>query len=72
MAVREDHDGFDVDFGKVTRAGASAFSISENSVGGDGWILGHDVVGHDDVFESVLLGDFAAAVAFTIHYQNGS
>ena len=70
-AVREDHDGFNVDLAEVARAGSRALLIGEDTVRGDGRVPGNDVVGDNNVLEAVLLSDLTALVALSTDNEDG-
>ena len=70
--VGEDEDGVDGYFAEITWCGCRAlFGGEVFSERGDGALRGVDVVGDDDVFEAVLLGDFTALVVLSSDDQDG-
>jgi hypothetical protein len=69
--VGEDHDGVDVDLGEVARTGSLALLVGEDAVGSDGGVPSNDVVGNNDVFETVFLSDLTALVTLTTNDKDG-
>ena len=69
-AVGEDHDGFDVGLAEVARAGGLALLLGEDTVGSNGRVPGNNVVGDNNVLETVLLSDLTALVALTTNNEN--
>jgi hypothetical protein len=69
--VGEDHDGVDVDLGEVARAGCLALLVGEDAVRSDGGVPSNDVVGDNDVLETILLSNLTALVALTTNNKNG-
>ena len=69
--VGEDEDGLDVDLGEVAGPRASPLLLREDAVRRDRRVRRHDVVGHDNVLEAVLLSDLTALVALTADDEDG-
>src|SRR5690242_1125314 len=69
--VGEDHDGIDVHLGEVAGVGSGTLLVGEDAVRSNGRVPGDDVVGDNNVLETVLLGDLTALVSLTTNNENG-